>query len=589
MAIALEPLTFDNFKGLREYNGVNAGGQISAIECKNVELIQTEIGSATGIKTMSGNAVLFTLPDNDYEIKGVFKSEQDGIVYEFIYAENETQGRLYKINLARVPESIISSLTKTGECNGLTMSSTAYDVFIFTNGEEAYTICYTDDQGYGDAIKPLNFMYRWKNGSTYKYTIKRNPAVDDYVYEANGTKTTTKITAVATSDGVVTSITVGGTVYTNDGTETKTDRYGQEHEIKFLAMAEWNGYLVVATKYGVRGSHQNDIYTWNDNSNLTAASSWDIDYTERVTALYAYTGGLFIFTNDNTDFLNASPNVTNSEKRLVAGVGCYSYTSIVKHDTFLFFYDNIQKNVYYIQNIDNGQTRPAGPAAREIQSAFKNVESLKMYSCIYDNKNEIWLFITDSTGKQRIFIYNYVLSEWVERDEQKITCLCLVNNTIHTGVGKIVLKEFLNQSYNNTYYASVYQTCFINAGSNTNLKKQKTPLLIVLNDSYINDFWVQLTVNNKAKNPKRVKISTGESGIYGDINEELDIIPDNQKYDTAIYGEYNQYSKKVVEISTPQTWYTMSIKIYTDRLGQGFCINSMELKNMKAKLKTRGR
>lgn len=533
MAVALEPLTFDSFKGLREYNGANAGGQISALTCLNVELIQTEIGSATGIKSMAGNAVLYTLPDNDYEIKGIFKSEQDGITYEFIYAENETQGRLYKINLARVPESIISSLSKTGECNGLTMSSTAYDVFIFTNGEEAYTICYTDDAGYGDAIKPLNFTL---SGSTKTW---------------------------------------------------KTDRFN--HEIKFLAMAEWNGYLVVATKYGVRGSHQNDIYTWNDNSNLTAASSWDIDYTERVTALYAYTGGLFIFTNDNTDFLNASPNVTNSEKRLVAGVGCYSYTSIVKHDTFLFFYDNIQKNVYYIQNIDNGQTRPAGPAAREIQSAFKNVESLKMYSCIYDNKNEIWLFITDSTGKQRIFIYNYVLSEWVERDEQKITCLCLVNNTIHTGVGKIVLKEFLNQSYNNTYYASVYQTCFINAGSNTNLKKQKTPLLIVLNDSYINDFWVQLTVNNKAKNPKRVKISTGESGIYGDINEELDIIPDNQKYDTAIYGEYNQYSKKVVEISTPQTWYTMSIKIYTDRLGQGFCINSMELKNMKAKLKTRGR
>lgn len=589
MAIALEPLTFDNFKGLREYNGVNAGGQISAIECKNVELIQTEIGSATGIKTMSGNAVLFTLPDSDYEVLGIFSSEQDGIVYEFIYAENETQGRLYKINLARVPESIISSLTKTGECNGLTMSSTAYDVFIFTNGEEAYTICYTDDQGYGDAIKPLNFMYRWKNGSTYKYTIKRNPAVDDYVYEANGTKTTTKITAVTTSDGVVTSITVGGTAYTNNGTSTKTDRYGEDHEIKFLAMAEWNGYLVVATKYGVRGSHQNDIYIWDDNSNLTAASSWDIDYTERVTALYAYTGGLFIFTGDNTDFLNASPNVTGSEKRLVAGVGCMSYTSIVKHDTFLFFYDNIQKNVYYIQNIDNGQTRPAGPAAREIQSAFKNVATFKMYSCIYDNKNEIWAIIKDVDGNQKVFIYNYVLSEWVERLEQEISCICLMNNVIHSAVGKTVLKEFLNQSYGNTYYESIYRTCFINAGSNTNLKKQKTPLLIVLNDSYVNDFWVQLTVNNKTKNPKRVKISTGESGIYGDIDEVQDIQPDNETFDIAVYGEYNPYSKKVVEISTPQTWYTMSVKIYTDRLGQGFCINSMELKNMKAKLKTRGR
>lgn len=523
MAITIEPYIFNSFKGLREYNGVNSNGQISAIECKNVELVQTEIGSSTGIKSMFGNSVLYTLPDNDYKIKGLFKSVQDGITYEFIYAENETKGRLYYIDITKNPVVIIDNLTLTGQCNGLTMASSAYDVFVFTNGKDAYTVCFTSEPGYGDRVKRI--------------TTLANPAKD---YLGNN--------------------------------------------IHFIAMTEWNGFLVVATDHGVRASHQNNIYVWNDNPQKIT-DSWYIDFSKKVTALYSYTKGLYIFTADDITFLNTTPNDTaNSLQETMAGVGCYSYTSVVKHDTFLFFYDNIQKNIYYIQNIDNGQTRPAGPVAREIQSAFKDVESFKMYSCVYDNKNEIWCFIND-----KIYIYNYVLQEWVKREEQKITSICLINNVIHSSEGKYIYKEFLNESYDGLYYPCIYQTTYINAGSNTNLKKQKTPLLLVLNDSYTNDFWVQLIIDNKAKNPKRVKLIAGDSGVYGSRDETLDIVPDNQIYGKATYGSHNPYSKKVVEISTPQTWYTMSIKIYTDRLKQGFYINSMELKNIKAKLKTRGR
>ena len=522
MAIALEPLIFDNFKGIREYNGVNTGGQISAVECSNVELVQTEIGSNTGIKSMNGNALLYTLPDSDYKILGIFKSVQNGITYEFIYAENEQYGRLYYVDLTRLPVMIIDNLTKTEKCNGITMTSSAYDVFVFTNGIDAYSVCFTDDISYGDSVKRI--------------TTNTNPAKDYLGYD-----------------------------------------------IHFIAMTEWNGFLVVATDYGVRASHQNDIYTWNDNPQRIS-DSWYINFSKKVTALYSYTGGLYIFTADDITFLNLTPNDENSVQQTMAGVGCFSYSSIVKHDLYLFFYDNIQKNIYYIANIDNGQTRPQGPAAMEIQSAFKDVETFKMYSCIYDNKNEIWCFIND-----KIYIFNYVLKEWIKRDEQKISCICLINNVIHSGNNKFVYKEFLNKSYDGVYYASVYETTVINAGSNTNLKKQKTPLLLVLNDSYINDFFVQLTVNGKKKNPKRIKINSGESGVYGSRYEVLDIIPDNQKFGTAVYGSYNPYAKKVIEISTPQTWYTLSVKIYTRSLGQGFYINSMELKNMKAKLKTRGR
>lgn len=539
MAVALEPLVFDRFKGIREFNGVNAGGEISAITCDNVELVQTEIGNNTGIKTMSGNTELYNLPEG-YSIKGVFASEQDNIIYRFIYAETDTKGVLFYVNINNTPQVLIDNIEKSGMCNGLTMSSSAYDVFIFTNGVEAYSVCFTTESTYGDQVKPINFT------------------------ESGGTKT------------------------------YKTDRLG--NDIKFIAMAIWNGRLVVATDYGVRASHDNDIYTWNDNP-TTEADSWYINYTEKVTALYAYTGGLFIFTDDNTDFLNANPNTSSSMLVTTAGVGCHNFNSIVKHDTYLFFYSNIQKNIYMIQNIDNGQTRPTGPLAKEVQSAFKDIKDIKLYSCIYDNKNEIWVLITDNSNKQKTYIYDYNRGEWLTRSGMTITTLCLINNTLLSALGKKVFVECTGDTYNGVYVGSLYQTCFINAGSNTNLKKQKTPLLIVLNDSYTNDFYVQLIVNGKPKKEKHIKLGKGSAGVYGSTEEQLEVIPDNQIYgstedtseDCAHYGEYNPYSKKVVEVSTPQTWYTLSIRILTRNRGQGFFIYSMELKNMKAKLKTRGR
>jgi hypothetical protein len=539
MAVSLEPLIFDRFKGIREFNGVNYGGEISAITCDNVELVQTEIGNNTGIKTMSGNTELYNLPEG-YSIKGVFASEQDNIIYRFIYAETDTKGVLFYVDINSTPQVLVDNIEKSGMCNGLTMSSSAYDVFIFTNGIEAYSVCFTTESTYGDQVKPINFT------------------------ESGGTKT------------------------------YKTDRLG--NNIKFIAMAIWNGRLVVATDYGVRASHDNDIYTWNDDP-TTEADSWYINYTEKVTALYAYTGGLFIFTDDNTDFLNANPNSSSSMLVTTAGVGCHNFNSIVKHDTYLFFYSNIQKNIYMIQNIDNGQTRPTGPLAKEVQSAFKDIKDIKLYSCIYDNKNEIWVLITDNSNKQKTYIYDYNRGEWLTRSGMTITTLCLINNTLLSALGKKVYVECTGDTYNGVYVGSLYQTCFINAGSNTNLKKQKTPLLIVLNDSYTNDFYVQLIVNGKPKKEKHIKLGKGSAGVYGSTEEQLEVTPDNQIYgsteDTsencAHYGEYNPYSKKVVEVSTPQTWYTLSIRILTRERGQGFYIYSMELKNMKAKLKTRGR
>lgn len=523
MSYRVEPQIFERFRGIRELNGINAGGEISALECSNVELVQTETGNNVGIKSVSGNITAYTLPLG-YEVKGIFKSEQEEVTYKFIYGENDTKGTLFYINLQGQVEAIKYDddtdldFDLTGECNGLTMSSSAYDVFVFTNGKKAATVCFTADTAYGDKVKDL----------------------------------------------------------------TATDY--QSRTIHWLSMTNWNGFLVVASEYGVHSSHQNDIYTWNDNPQ-DVADSWYIDFSKKVTAVISFTNGLYIFTKDDISFLNTTPNdTTNSLMQTAAMNGCFSYQSIVLHDTFLFFYDDNQKNVYYIQITDTGQTRPTGPVAKEIQSYFRNIETFKMYSCIYDNRNEIWCLIND-----KILIYDYFQGEWVERKHQNITTVALIKNAIYSGGGGKVYVENINSTFDGQQIDSVYRTTFINIGSNSNLKKQKTPLLLVVNDNYVNDFYVQLTVNGKDKNPKTVKVGSNKSGQYYVDDETAVIIPDSMIFDSAYYVDESVYAKKVVEISTPQTWYTMSVKIFTKDPNQGFFITSMELKNIKAKTKTKGR
>lgn len=533
MAYLIDPLIYEKFRGIREYNGVNAGGEISAITCNNVELVQTEIGNNTGIKSMDGNVTAYSLPVG-YSIKGIFASQQDDKVYKLIYAENEENGALFYINLADVPEIIIDNLTKTGNCNGLTMSSSAYDVFVFTNGKEAKTVCFTLDEGYQEVIKDHN--------------------------------------PVSFETGYVADI-------------KATDDLGRE--LSWLSMAEWNGFLVIASEYGVNASHQNDIYTWKEEGGAQdIADAWYINFSKKITAVFAFTGGLYIFSENDCTLLNTTPNDTaNSIMKTSAGIGCFSYQSLVKHDLYLFFYDNNQKNIYYLSATDTtGQIKPAGPVAKEIQSYFSDIKAFKMFSCIYNTRNEIWCLINNN-----ILIYDYAQQEWVTRQEQEITSLALIENTIFSGsIYNDIFVESVSEDYSGQFFPSVYKTTYINAGSNSNLKKQKTPLLIVINTDYVNDFWVQLTINNKAKNPKRVHVLQNRLGVYGPEDENTPP-KDINIFGKARYSEEKTYQKAVIEISTPQTWYTLGVKIFTDTLGQGFYIQSMELKNIKMKTKTKGR
>lgn len=529
MANTLPDLVFDHFLGIREQNGVNYGNQISAVTCKNVELFKSEIGSATGIRTVDGDKLFVSLPEGYKAIKS-FSSTQDGDEYLFIYGENETLniGKLFYISYLNVLHEIeVPTETEneeetpkkfnfsvTGQCNGITMAYGEYDVFIFTNGIEAISVCFSAD-----------------------VPIRQIKATDN-----------------------------------------------QQRALKWLSMTEWNGFLVIASQYGVHSSHKNDIYTWNDVVN-GVEDSWYIDFGKKVTAVTAFSTGLFIFTDSDCSYINTTPNDTaNAIKQNVAMNGCFSFESLAVHDTYLFFYDDKQKGVFYIQITDTGQTRPVGSVTKEVQSYFTDkIYTCKMYSCIYSTYNEIWLLIND-----KILIYDYLNQEFIERDMRKLNGVCLHKNSVFTTSDSGVYIEKVSETFSGEYIPAEYKTSVINMGSSSNLKKQKMPLLLVLSSDAVNNFYVEITANYKAKNPKKIDLKISNGGVFADESENAEI-DDNSLFDIAVFSSEDYSKKRVVKVSLPRIWYTLSIRIFTKEKGDGFNIIAMEMKRMKEKTKTIGR
>jgi hypothetical protein len=146
----------------------------------------------------------------------------------------------------------------------------------------------------------------------------------------------------------------------------------------------------------------------------------------------------------------------------------------------------------------------------------------------------------------------------------------------------------MSETFDGDYIPAEYQTSIINMGSNSNLKKQKTPLLLVLNENHINNFYVEITANYKTKNPKHIRLKVANGGVWADESEKP-TIENNMLWDVMTWTSEDYFRKRVVEILTPQNWYTMSVRFFTKAQGDGFSIVSMEMKRLKEKTKTKGR
>lgn len=140
-----QSFVYSNFKGIRTRNGINTGGTISAVECQNVDFVANTVGADMQIKSTLGNVFVAQYPNYNL-IKG-FESIQDGVKHWLLYAENKTKGMLLRYNKVDDEfETLVDNLRVTGKANGITMKDTAYDVFVFTNGLDYYSVNFAEDE-----------------------------------------------------------------------------------------------------------------------------------------------------------------------------------------------------------------------------------------------------------------------------------------------------------------------------------------------------------------------------------------------------------------------------------------------------------
>ncbi len=130
---------YSNFKGIRTRNGINSGGVMSATVCQNIDFVPNTVGTDIQIRSTLGNKLVAQYPDYSL-IKG-FESVQDRTKHCLLYAENSEKGMLLEYKFESDTFEIIQDdLLVTGQANGITMNDTAYDVFVFTNGLDYYSV-----------------------------------------------------------------------------------------------------------------------------------------------------------------------------------------------------------------------------------------------------------------------------------------------------------------------------------------------------------------------------------------------------------------------------------------------------------------
>lgn len=530
-------LSINKFLGIRTKD-VKTGidGSISAQNAVNVELEVGDDGSGIDIKTALGNRVFMDMADHtdiDLSITKIvdcFETEQDGVKYIMIYALNDDLGGclfVYNPNLAiPVLNLLVDGLYPSNKANGITMHSTAYDVFVFTNGSDYYAYSVNSEN-------PLVALHPQYEGE---------PIVG-------------------------------------------------------LALAEYRGSLVIGSVDGVViGSRQGDITDW-DYTETDQTKAWYQLFYKKITALVPYIDGLLVFMGDSSVILSGNLSYATDASRSSASIGgCMNHKSWVLHDKYLFFYDDNQKNIYYYLQNDIGEKVLGKPVADEIQNIISKAVDFSMISYIGNNKNEIWLRLTDKHGSDRIMIYNYSYGEFTERKMNKINGMFKWNFKVLTFDDNKIFEErtggCINCYFNGQYIPASYKSIPMNFGSYTNLKEEDIKPLITYDKSYNNNFVVSFT-NQKKTKTKRFELNQGLDFTWGDDEPQDEETPDREiwsgdEISYAIFPDENSKRIATVKAKAPSSYYYLSFEIFTERYSDDFCVKEIEFKDITIETDTTG-
>ena len=141
MATKITSLKCNRFGGIRRINAVFSDEIITASDVQNVELFNTGINSGVGIRTSKGHiAICNAIPSNE-RIINIFESVQNNITYCFVHTENNSVGRFYLYDFISQTVTLKKdNLTLTGKSCGLDFAQGWNDLFVFSTGQEMFSI-----------------------------------------------------------------------------------------------------------------------------------------------------------------------------------------------------------------------------------------------------------------------------------------------------------------------------------------------------------------------------------------------------------------------------------------------------------------
>ncbi|MCQ2957304.1 MAG: hypothetical protein MJ180_00205 [Candidatus Gastranaerophilales bacterium] len=508
---------FNIFKGIRTRNGIASNGTISATTCQNVDFVASSYDAGVQIKATLGNIVRGTYNSYTKLIKG-FETVQEGTKYLLFYAESATKGALLLVTPNSSTYTVIQdNLTLTGEANGITMLNGAYDVFVFTNGKEYYSVQFYPE---------------------------------------------TEV--------------------------TKLEPQYEGDDITGLAMCEQDGSLVIGTEKGiVIGSRKGDITDWDYTTPTDTNKAWYQLFGKKVTAVVPYIDALLVFTeNDSTMLSGNMSDVTTAIRADASLGGCMNYESWCKHDKYLFFYDNTQKNIYYYMQNNYGQKVLGEPIAPEIQKYFNNVRKFQMTSYIGNNRSEIWI----NTNEYNL-IYDYFIGEWSERVcQNNLNGYFVYDNNLYSVIGNKYYLEKAGECcvFDNEYIGARYTTQIINLGSFSNMKEMEIQPLISVTQDANNSFNIDCEIDGKKVKTRRVN-QFYQGAIWGDDSPQTADTPDNQIWDVQYWSSEDDNIIQQIKGKFISNWYYIRFTFRTEQRDDEFSITALELKGITQETDTTGR
>lgn len=360
---------------------------------------------------------------------------------------------------------------------------------------------------------------------------------------------------------------------------------------KGLALAELDGSLILGSNDGiVLASARGDITDFDVTGGLDT-SAWYETFGKPITAVVSMTGGLIVFTDEDNTILSGYQKISTRERKDSNLGGCLSFESWVKHDKYLFFYDNRQKNIYYYTQNDYGQMVLGEPVAPEIQKFFSDINRLQMTSYIGKNRSEIWVM----TDKNKL-IFDFFIQEWSERVCQELNSYFVYNNDVYSvGGAKCFIEKTGNIGfYDNEFYPSEYKTQIINLGSFSNMKEMEfQPLLSVVTD-YNNTFTIDCMIDGKKIKSKYVKMYYN-GAIWADDSPQDEYTTENELWadDEGTVGQTFPYENESVIQQVKgkfiSNWYYLQFTFKTTYKNDDFSINCLELKGITQETDTTGR